>query len=240
MSVVEFAAMALKPSVSVTSQDFQSTWKNCLDRTSKAAGSAFQLWQDISIPTYLYFIGTWPDPDAHAVFLKNESADLLKDLAPLITLRFVRHVSVGEKEVPTEAPILSVESFSVEPNMTEVFTEKARLAEETVSKRTAPYTVAGGFDIREDNKKKFSEQYELVKKALGSEDPKPSSEEEKKADKAPAGTENLRWVSFSGWKDEDQHLVSAKEIADPFGETRQKVSMVPNIFETYHMKLLLS
>src|SRR6266536_2044235 len=203
MSVVEFAAMALKPTVSVSDENFQSIWRKALDRTSKAAGSPFQLWQDVSIPSHIYLIGPWPDPDAHAAYLESDSTDLLKELAPLIDLRFVRHVQVGEKKVPTNAPILSVESFSVEPNMIEVFAEKARLAEETVSKKTAPYSVAGGFDIRENSKKKFAEQYKKVMDALGSEGPKlpPEDYKNESGKDAPTVTENLRWVSFSGWKD---------------------------------------
>lgn len=241
MTIIEFAALALKPSVSVTDEKFRSTWREFLDRASKAAGSQFQLWQDISIPTHLYLVGGWPDADTHAAHLTSDSAELLKALAPLIDLRFVRHVNVDQKKVPTDAPILSVESFSVEPNMTEIFTEKAREAEETVSKKTGPYSVAGGFDIREDNRKKFADQYEKVKGALGSEGPKlPAEDTVKEGEKPPTLNENFRWVSFSGWKDEDQHVVSAKEIASPYEETREKVSLVPNIFETIHMKLLMS
>jgi hypothetical protein len=180
-------------------------------------------------------IGTWPDPDAHATFLKSDaSADLLVKLAPLINRRFVHHVQVGEKKVPIDAPILSVEFFSVETDVVEVFEKKVNEAEKTVSKKTAPYTVAGGFDIRESSKKKFAEQYEKVKEAVG------LADGDAMASSPTAATENLKWVSFSGWKDEEEHLVSVKEIVSPYAETRVKVSIVPNVFDTIHMKLIMS
>lgn len=233
MGIVEFAAITLKPNVSPTSEEFKSTWQKCLDAASKASGTDFALWQDISIPAHLYYLGGWPSPDEHAAFLE-ESTALFKAAAPLITIRFVRHVAVDLKDVPRDAPVLSVETFSVAKGDEKVFEEKARAAEKTVGDMKNEYRACGGFDVNKDAGGRHAEAFEKVKEAIDVED-KPKGG-------AGAGKEEVEmktWVSFSGWKDQDQHVESAKEVTSGFEDTTERVRVTPNVFDTVHMKLLM-
>ena len=118
------------------------------------------------------------------------------------------------KDLPLDAPILSVETFSVAEADAAVFEAKAHEAHKHVSEKTAATKAVGAWDIYSEEGKEGEAQ--VVK--------------------------GKTWVSLTGWRDAEQHVESATEMikgTPAEGKARETVEATPNIFETVHLRKLL-
>jgi len=242
--VTEFAALRLKPSITPDNEEFKKLWSSAIERTNAESGTKFQLWQDTAIPEHIYLIGGWSSPAEQAKSLKS-GVEIIKSLDPYQTLRFARHIEVDVNEIPRDSPTLSVETFSVAEGDEELFRTKAKEAEKTVSGLKGATSPCGGFDVRPESREKFAAEFKAAEEAAGFKQGAGEQTQEK-AEEAEEKKEGLKqvikiktWVSFTGWKDTQEHLDSAKEMTKGYEEPSKKVQLTPNVFDTVHMKKIL-
>ena len=140
----------------------------------------------------------------------TEDKELTDKLSKFVESKGHKEIELDATTIPLEAPILSIEVFSVTKTDEELFEKKAIEAQKHVHENTAAVAAVGGWDKHEGGVKKV-----------------------------PGEPESVTWVSFTGWKDEEQHVESARDITKDVEKPRETIEKgSQNVFETVHLKKL--
>jgi hypothetical protein len=183
----------LKSQDALTSPEFKDIF------TSAGGSGVHQLWQVISVSSSLVLISS-----------STENKELTDKLSKFVESKGHKEIELDAKTIPLDAPILSIEVFSVAKTDEELFEKKATEAQKHVHENTAAVASVGGWDKHEGG----------VTKVAG-------------------GLESVTWVSFTGWKDEEQHVESARDMAKGAERPRETIEKgSQNVFETVHLKKL--
>ena len=208
------------PQKSTNDPAFLQVWKDILAHKS-FSGPTAQLWQNISIPGSLVLISCWPSiSERDSAATTGDETGIAEKLKTFVSSKGYKELHLDAKDLPLDAPILSVETFSVGADDAAVFEAKAHAAHSHVSDKTAAVKAVGAWDVY-------------------SEEGAPATEGKEGEAQAVKGK---TWVSLTGWKDAEQHVESATEMmkgTPAEGKARETVEATPNVFETVHLKKLL-
>jgi len=232
--------MTLKDSsVSPTDPTFTQIWNDVFAWVKQSGSSGpIQLWQNVSLPSSLVLINGWPSSSTRdAAFDSPQEKEFGEKLSKYVESRGYKQLSLAIDTVPLNAPLLSVETFSVAAADSAIFEGKALEAQQHVSDKTKASAVVGGWDVYQETL--LQKVKDKTSDVVG---------EEAKEQGIPRQRE---WVSITGWADEEQHIESAKEITSQgqfsadggsgvnMEGAREKVEATKNVFQTVHLKKIL-
>jgi hypothetical protein len=139
--------MHLKPSSTHHDPEFTALWTEVFAWLKTNSVEA-QLWQNLSIPHSLVLISGWPSHNFRSQsFDSSKEKEFGEKLGKFLDSKNYQEIKLDIHSIPLQAPILSIETFSVAAHDTEVFERKAMKAQAHVSETTKAVAAVGGWDI---------------------------------------------------------------------------------------------
>lgn len=146
-------------SLSPTDAAFTQLWNDVFawGKQSGSSGS-MQLWQNISLPTSLVLINGWPSSATRdSAFNSPQEQEFGEKLGKHVESRGYKQIEIPVETIPLNAPILSVETFSVAASDSTLFQRKALEAQSNVQDNTKAVAAVGGWDVYSESLKKSVE-----------------------------------------------------------------------------------